>query len=1399
MLFPLRSLASLRLIRRLALLLSLSLAFSAPLSAQSTNTATATAGAASASQSATSDPSLPPPAGAPLPPLPERDEDQDGLTYAEEKQRGSDPTKPDTDGDGVDDSEDGWPSHDWITAPPLPEVRYAALTLASLGWPAGYNAITLNDEFQIIGYRGETVSDCSPVILTAPGAAIQNLVTGTWYSQSPYGPNPRPDPYPPGLGSRNYSLISHVRYLALLNTFGSSNRGSYRLAESGSLLISEGLGADSRRVRVRKPDGTSHLLPLKDGLFDAVPYPPIFYQVQSAFPVDINKRGDVLTFEFGWAGTSLANYSVNGVNNQVWTATLCYGLALHRTDGASEWVGGVEQCTYGPAVPSPDFFRSGSPGLYPTKKSPAWFVMNYFIGSNVLNELGMVSGVTTPSPDSSDWDLAIWEASSIKSLGWFGTVTSNPPPPSDNRLTDGGDGYPVVCSFKPAPGSTTGSINYLQNGQWKSSLPRIWNPTTQSLRNGYNDIARLNNRLESPYVRNGVYREPSSYLPAGWRTFTPFDMNNHGGMIGICYRTIDDQGQPIPDASQVPEHSLLFPFELTSEDRLLKGSLRIPEGWSDVSLSFRSTADNGLDLGTFAKLEPGAADSPTYIYASETDVLSDDEFEQAQDGTLDPRAASQPVVFYRDTEDPRRLHFATAFDQAGEIEIALTFGPAAQRVTAKLTHTLVAQTEAAGLIATLDQRIESIDIPEVIDFDPDLDGDGIPDGGSIDLIVASQPGTPSAPGPSVSEQDENDPDNLVLLANTDDDDFDGVADHLHTTLAAGDDDLARIVLRAPADLATAAGKLTLTHTGGAALRLRLDTGPPVSSGASVDLAAPAGPLAQLSVGLPLVLYAEGLAPASDLTITLAYTPVGQSLPTVTDTVHLHVVDPDGLAALQNRHRYFVRPGDLGGIFARSYAVNGAYRQHRLGLAPIGENQPLQNRGLLAKALLPVIGNLKITAAYYRGAADGFWMGIKSDWQGLQDVGGAVGSVLAFYFVEDNAGRIARVKALADQLREIKQAFDGVALRDLPGIMKQMATTITRDLYTDAEAALGWEPIIPGLDPQVVAYMAGVTTGFVGEQVLVALIPGGAATKIGPVLRQVVLAVKSGTRFILPALEASSKAGTWVYRSIQKILGSTDEARDAWHGVKKAKEAPLPTGRVNPVVTMSNRLRTRPELFDEILDIWNEWLPRPVNAEQVTALTNNYARLVELAPGPTDLSDDALKGWARFYGSIGINTPSNSTRYTEDLVKVFGGAGSFDKAGFNAVMKQLSDVGHNGFKLTLEAGSATRWRLTGTDIFFDRLSPNSQGHSLTHVFTHTVANFKQGAHSVFTTPREHLLELIKNCWANKTISHPSDLFRWEVETGGIIGSMGETKIRIIVNPTTKQIISAYPILNTESYL
>ena len=281
---------------------------------------------------------------------------------------------------------------------------------------------------------------------------------------------------------------------------------------------------------------------------------------------------------------------------------------------------------------------------------------------------------------------------------------------------------------------------------------------------------------------------------------------------------------------------------------------------------------------------------------------------------------------------------------------------------------------------------------------------------------------------------------------------------------------------------------------------------------------------------------------------------------------------------------------------------------------------------------------------------------KRDWTAVQDLGGAAGSAISFLFVEDDAGRMARAVAVYDQFKEIKAALAGVRVSEIPAMAKQLASTLTRDLYTDAEASLGWAPITAGLDFQVVNYMAGITTGYVGEQVAVGVATGAAAVKItakiGPVFKGLVAAVKSGSRYTLEMLDDAAKASAKLEHGIVRLGRSREEVRAATHAAQKAKLLELPGGIKVPQV-IDNWFKLKPQLYDDLLKIWADKLPANVSDQRLTHMINDLAQVLHRYGNATDFPDDAVKGFAHLQAKL-FKTGEDSLSRWKDCEKLFGG-------------------------------------------------------------------------------------------------------------------------------------------------
>jgi len=110
-------------------------------------------------------------------------------------------------------------------------------------------------------------------------------------------------------------------------------------------------------------------------------------------------------------------------------------------------------------------------------------------------------------------------------------------------------------------------------------------------------------------------------------------------------------------------------------------------------MAFRNKT-TGQALGTFENLEPGAQ-TDVKIYDSPDNFFSDEEMEQNEEGSLPDNVKNQEVTFARDPENPRKLEFSTVFDDLGEVEAKIIFGP--DQTEGIVTYTLTADAAMARI------------------------------------------------------------------------------------------------------------------------------------------------------------------------------------------------------------------------------------------------------------------------------------------------------------------------------------------------------------------------------------------------------------------------------------------------------------------------------------------------------------------------------------------------------------------------------------------------------------------------------------------------------------------------------------------------------------------------------
>jgi hypothetical protein len=64
-------------------------------------------------------------------------------------------------------------------------------------------------------------------------------------------------------------------------------------------------------------------------------------------------------------------------------------------------------------------------------------------------------------------------------------------------------------------------------------------------------------------------------------------------------------------------------------------------------------------------------------------------------------------------------------------------------------------------------------------------------------------------------------------------------------------------------------------------------------------------------------------------------------------------------------------------------------------------------------------------------------------------------------------------------------------------------------------------------------------------------------------------------------------------------------------------------------------------------------------------------------------------------------------------------------------------------------------------------------------------------------KERVLETVDEAWLRRDFPVKGQPGVFEVEMGRIIGERGETVVRVVVDPATNEVVSAYPILSRQA--
>lgn len=116
------------------------------------------------------------------------------------------------------------------------------------------------------------------------------------------------------------------------------------------------------------------------------------------------------------------------------------------------------------------------------------------------------------------------------------------------------------------------------------------------------------------------------------------------------------------------------------------------------------------------------------------------------------------------------------------------------------------------------------------------------------------------------------------------------------------------------------------------------------------------------------------------------------------------------------------------------------------------------------------------------------------------------------------------------------------------------------------------------------------------------------------------------------------------------------------------------------------------------------------------------------------------------------------------------------------------VSANALQLTYN--KATRTWTTPAGLDYGR--GTRQGNRFKHVLEHAEPNPNKTTHTVFSMDRKDILGVVDEAWMKKGSPVVGDPGAYVVPMGRVVGTAGETNIRVIVRPGTNEILSAYPV-------
>ena len=89
--------------------------------------------------------------------------------------------------------------------------------------------------------------------------------------------------------------------------------------------------------------------------------------------------------------------------------------------------------------------------------------------------------------------------------------------------------------------------------------------------------------------------------------------------------------------------------------------------------------------------------------------------------------------------------------------------------------------------------------------------------------------------------------------------------------------------------------------------------------------------------------------------------------------------------------------------------------------------------------------------------------------------------------------------------------------------------------------------------------------------------------------------------------------------------------------------------------------------------------------------------------------------------------------------------------------------------------------------------SKHGNRVEHVLAHTKPDPKKPIHSVFNVDKDKVLDLVDQAWSKRKNKVPGEPGAFIISMKKVIGANGERRIKIVVEPGTDKVITAYPVI------